>query len=332
MPPFGRVHIEGTGQQIFVDELRRFAQGAADRRVAAVAERVAAPLRLTVRGRRGVGSSTVARALGRWFTVVDSDADLDVYVIAEVVKPEDSSDGSVLVVANKADLTGFGGDGPIAAASARCAEFSELLGVPVLPMSGLLAVAAFDDLGATGWAALRALAAEPVDCLVGSFDGFLSAQLPVPVAVRRQLVARLDLFGIALAVAALRQGSGPAQVRALWRRISGVDDVVDRLVAAGAQVRYQRVLDAVAELDALAVSDPAISAFLTCDDTVIARMAAALDIARACGLHPGPTAALRRAVHWQRYSRSAPSALHRACGADIARGALRLWSAGQELR
>lgn len=293
----------------------RFAQQTADQRVVAVAERVAAPLRVAVGGRRGVGRDTVARALGRWFTVVETGADLEVLVIAESVKPEESASGAQLVVLNKADLTGFGGDGPIAAASARCREFSELLGVPVLPMSGLLAVAAFDDPGATRWTALRALAAEPV-----------------PVAMPRELLAGVDLFGIALGVAALRRGGGPAQVRAIWRRVSGVDEVVDRLVAAGAPARYRRALDAVTELEALAVLDPAIDAFLSSDDTVIARMTLALAVAQACGPEAGPAEPLPRARHWQRYSRSAPSGLHRACGADIARGALRLWSAGQEAR
>lgn len=292
----------------------------------AVAERVAAPLRVAVHGRPGAGSSTVARALSRWFTVVERDAELDLQVIVEVVKPEDSP-GAHLVILNKADLAGFGGDGPMAAARARCPEFSRLLGAPVVPMSGLLAAAASGGVDARCWAALRVLAAEP-DCL----DGFLAAEVPVGLQVRRQLMVTVDLFGIALAVAALRQGSGPAQVRALWRRVSGVDDVVERLVAAGAQARYRRVLDAVAELEAMAIGNPAIGSFLAGDDVVIARMAAALDAARADGLEPGPSGPLQRAVHWQRYSRCAPNGLHRACGADIARGALRLWSAGQEAR
>jgi hypothetical protein len=42
----------------------------------------------------------------------------------------------------------------------------------------------------------------------------------------------------------------------------------------------------------------------------------------------GDTAAahLRRAVHWQRYRRGPVAATHRACGADIVRGSLRLWT------
>lgn len=291
----------------------RFAQRAADQRFVGIAERACAPLRVSVHGRPGVGRGTVARVLRRWFCVVESGADLDVHVLAEVVKPEDAgANGAAVVVLNKSDLTTMRGEGPMAAAGTRCSEFSELLGVPVLPMSGLLAVAALDGLEPASWAMLRALAAEPA-----------------PAAIPRELVAGVDLFGIALAITALRQGDGPARVRALWRRVSGVDEVVGRLVAVGAPARYRQVLDAVAELEALAVSDPSVAAFLVSDDTVIARMTAALDAVRACGLQPGPSAPLRRAQHWQRYRRSASSSLHRACGADIARGALRLWSAGQ---
>ena len=95
-----RAGYEGTeGTQIFVDELARFAAGHADARVTAIAERVAAPLRVAVRGRRGVGRSTVARALDRagiasGITVQPGghrrqDVDVVVYVTAEVVKPED---------------------------------------------------------------------------------------------------------------------------------------------------------------------------------------------------------------------------------------------------
>jgi hypothetical protein len=211
----------------------------------------------------------------------------------------------------------------------------------MLPMSGLLAVAAL-DLDATCVAALTELAAHPggLAWLDGSFDGFLTAQLPVPVAARRRLLEVLDLFGIAVGIAALRQGGGAARLRAVLRRISGVDAVIDRLVAGGAQVRYRRVLDAVRELEALAVSEAVseavsgavsgagaqIHAFLSSDDTVVARMAAATEAARVGGLEPGPTSALPRAVHWQRYGRTAPSGLHRACAVDITRGSLRLWS------
>jgi hypothetical protein len=120
--------------------------------------------------------------------------------------------------------------------------------------------------------------------------------------------------------------------------MSGVDAVLNKIAVFGAKARYQRVLVAVAELEALAVSRDeiadSISGFLSRDNTVVARMAAAVDLAEAAGLDVDPVeldrddaaAHLPRAVRWRRYSRGPVSDLHRACGVDIARGSLRLWS------
>lgn len=351
--------MRGQGHQSFVDELARFAAGHVDPRLTAIAQRSAAPLRVVVRGRRGVGCRTVRRALdgaGRAAGIAvdgpatERDVDAVVYVITEVVKPEDTqaiatAGRPVLAVLNKADLAGSlsgrGGDGPIAAARARCTELSALIGAPMEPMTGLLAVAALDDLDSAQWTALSALAAHPgTACFDGSFAAFLTADAPVPTEVRQRLLDTLDLFGTALAVAAFRQGRTPAQVLTLLHRMSGVDAVLTKLGALGAEARYQRVLDAVAELEALAAGGgrlaERISAFLSRDETVVARMAAAVDLAEAAGLEPGdplhldthrdPSAHLPRAARWQRYSRASASELHRACGADIARGSLRLWS------
>jgi hypothetical protein len=356
--------MKGQGHLIFVDELARFASEHADARVTAIAERAAAPLRVAVRGRPGVGRSTVARALDRAGSASgiavsppecagDRDVDVIVYVTAEVIKPEDAdaiaaAGRPVLAVLNKADLAGSLssriGDGPITAARTRCANLSALAGVPVEPMIGLLAVAALDGLDSTLWTALEELAAHPGGAvsLDGSFDGFVAADNPVPAAVRLHLLDTLDLFGTALGIAAIRQGRTAAQVRVLLRRLSGLDAVIKKLSAVGAEARYQRVLDAVMELEALAVShneigeeiSERISGFLCRDDTVVARMAAAVDLAEAAGMKVGPVftdrddpaAHLPRAARWQRYSRGSVSDLHRACGADIARGSLRLWS------
>ncbi|MDD4866877.1 MAG: hypothetical protein PHQ28_07100 [Mycobacterium sp.] len=355
--------MTGQGHPIFADELARFAAGRAEPRLTALAARTAAPLRVDVRGRRGVGRGTVARALARagstsGIAVVtppagpagpDADAmvaDVLVYVIAEVVKPEDADAVAaarrpVLAVLNKADLAGSlsgrTGDGPMAAARARRADLSARLGVPVEPMIGLLAVAALDDLDPGLWAALVMLADRPANLFDGSFAGFLADDNPVSAGVRLRLLDTFDLFGTALAVAAIRQGRPAAQVRTLLRRTSCLDAVLDRLSMVGAEERYRRVLQTVAELEALAVTDELIGGFLTRDDTVLARMAAAVDLAEAAGLQDGPVFAdrddpgahLRRALRWQRYSRGRPtpvSDLHRSCGADIARGSLRLWS------
>lgn len=274
----------------------------------------------------------------------DSDVDLVVYVTVEVVKPEDreaiaATRRPVVAVLNKADLAGpLSGAGPIVMAQARCAQFSTLLGVPMESMIGLLAVAALDDLDDTLRAVLRALAAHPdgFDALDRAVAGFLAAALPVPTEVRLRLLDTLDLFGIALGMAAFRPGRPsrtPAQLRTLLRRVSGVDAVIDKVTAAGSEVRYRRLLDAVAELEALAAQAKEIGGpigeFLRDDDTVLARMAAAVDVALAVGLDVGPlddpAAHLPRAVRWHRYSLDNGD-MHRTCGADIARGSLRLWS------
>ncbi|MCV7378264.1 hypothetical protein BST11_18685 [Mycobacterium alsense] len=338
--------------RIFVDELARFAADRADPRLAAVAERAAMPLRVAVCGRRGVGRRTVARALGRAPAIsvtgrpeadvadvadVADLADVAVYVTTEVVKPEDTeaiaaaaaTGCPVLVALNKSDLAMLHRADP----RARCADFAARVGAPVEPMSGLLAVAALDGLDAAAWAALRAVAAAPggATCLDGSADGFLAARLPVPADTRRRLLDGLGVFGTALSVAALQRGGTPARVCALLRRCSGVDAVLKGIAVAGAGARYRRVLRAVAELEALAVRDGTVGDFLARDDTVVARMAAAVELAEAAGLGPldggDPGAHLPRALRWQRYGRGgALGALHRACAADITRGSLRLWS------
>lgn len=224
------------------------------------------------------------------------------------------------------------------AAEKRCAHISALLGVPVEPMMGLLAAAALDELDVF-WADLRALAAhrDGFAALEGSFAGFLAASLPVSFSGRRRLLERLDLFGIALGVAAARQAARPVgtHFRALLYRVSRIEVILGALAGLGASVRYQRVRDAVVALEALAVTDQQVEEFLRRDDTVIARMTAALDFAEASGLGLAPTACpadpaamLARATRWHRYSRGCVNDLHRACGVDIARGSLRVWSRG----
>jgi hypothetical protein len=311
----------GQGCQIFVDELKRFATEVANARCTAIADRLGAPLRVAVSGRRGVGRSTVAHALAcaaemrGTFTVTSADADVDVYVIAEVVKPEDrdaiaAAGRPVVTVLNKADLIA-------ATARIRCVELSPRIGLPIEPVVGLLAAAALDDvLDDTLWTALGVLADRP--------DGHPAA------ADLRRLLDTLDRFGVEQAVAAIRRGATRDQTRAVLRQLSCIDDVVDRIGAVGAQVRYRRMLDAVAELETLAVTDPGVGEFLSRDDTVLARMAAAVDVVEAAGLKvdrcDSAAAYLRRAKGWQRYSRGPVAGLHRACGADIVRGSLRLWS------
>jgi hypothetical protein len=315
--------MSGQRHQLFTDALTRFAASTADERWASIAQRLTAPLRVVVSGRRGVGRSTVSRALARaGIDVVRSQdaADLEIYVIAEVVKPEDSAAVAsarhpVVAVCNKADLA----SGP-----------NDVAGVAVEPMMGLLAAAAAldDRLADSLWPALRALAAEPAD--LSSADSFVAGDHSVPAKIRQRLLDTLDLFGTASAVAAIRQGMPEAGVRALLRRLSRIDVVAASIATAGAEVRYRRILDVVADLETLAVTDRRAADFLSRDHTAIARMAAAVDVVEAAGLHVDgcdtAEAQLRRAVRWQHYARGPVTDVHRACGADIARGSLRLWS------
>ena len=142
--------------------------------------------------------------------------------------------------------------------------------------------------------------------------------------------AAVDDTELPVAVLALGEGADAAKVSEVLRRASQIDRVVEHIEAAGAPVRYRRVRSALTELNSLAVQsgDERLAEFLSTDETVLAVMAAAVDVVEAEGaaVDRGDDAAahLRRAVHWRRYSRGPVDALHRSCGADIARGSLRL--------
>ncbi|TDO10298.1 hypothetical protein EV580_4586 [Mycobacterium sp. BK086] len=277
------------------------------------------PVQVRVGGRPGCGRRTVARALrGAGVAIADASepADLDVYVLTETLKPEDrralaESPRPVVAVLNKADLAGFGGPGPLAAAASHCGRLGDLTGVPFFPLAGLAAVAATDDtvIDDDLVDALRALITDPAD--LGSTDRFAATSHRLPAATRQRLLVRLDLFGIAHGVLALRAGADRAGLMAALRRASAVDGLLAGIDAAAAPVRYQR---------------------LAADEAVDTRMAAAVAVIRAAGLEvddvdddASASAHLRRAITWQRYSRGPVSRLHRSCGADIVRGSLLLW-------
>jgi hypothetical protein len=321
------------GQQIFVDALTRFAERNHSPRFARIIDRIAAPLRVAVLGRDGVGRGTVAAALTASGVAVVSDpatADVHVVVIAEALKPEDrarlvAADRPTVAVLNKADLAGLGDGGPLPRAHRRAAACRSLTGVPTVPMVALLATAALDD---ELTSALRALVTEPAD--LTSTDAFARTGHSVRPELRQRLLATLDRFGIACAVLTLAEGADDATVSTALRRASQVDRVVAHIEAAGAAVRYRRLQSAITELRALAVEsdDERLTEFLSTDQTVLVVMAAAVDVVEAAGVEvdrgDDTAAHVRRAVHWRRYSRGPVSALHRSCGADIARGSLRL--------
>jgi hypothetical protein len=310
--------VSTRGHAIFADQLARFADGVHTTEIAVVARRATRGVTVAVHGRSGVGRGTVARALAAAGVALAPEGDVDVHVVAEVVKPEDraaiaASAGATLVVLNKADL--------LARPRALCARYRELTGVPTVPMAAHLAVAEIDD---AMLAALRAHATAP------------PSHPQAPVA--RWLLDRLDLAGIACAVRALRAGADAGAVRRVLRRASGVDGVVSALAPMIAETGYRRVRSAVNALEGLmATADDdlrgRIAKFLSDDDTVLACMAAAVDVVEASGMTvdrgDDVDAHLRRATQWHRFRSSAVDHVHRSCGSDIMRGSLRLWRRAQ---
>ena len=274
------------------------------------------------------------------------DIDVIVYVTAEVIKPEDAdaiaaARQPLLAVLNKADLAGSlsgrTGDGPIAAARTRCLELSERVGVPVEPMIGLLAVAALDGLDDAAWAALQVLAAHPSGA--ESLDGSIR-RLPggeKPGACRR--------------AAALAGHPGPVRHRAGNRRgPPGQDAGAGPSLAAADQLRGRRRQQGVGR----SAPKCATSGCSTPSRNWRHWPSAATRLASgSAGSSPTTTpwsrgwpprwtwprrpgwtsggATIRPDTCRGRRGGSATAAgpvsdLHRACGADIARGSLRLWS------
>lgn len=330
--------IAVTGEPLthgFGDLVRAFAESVRDDAVTAVATRLRTGATVAVHGRAGVGRSTVARALTAMGVRVTDDrrADVDVFVVAEVVKPEDRaaierSSRPALLVLNKADLSGVAAGGPMAAAHDRCLTLRDLTGLETVPTAAHLATVDLDD---ELLAALRALVTAPAD--LTSIRHFRAQPHPLPAAIRARLVDTLDLFGIAHAVLALRDrpGADAAAVHAALRRRSGVAAVVERLAPLLVRAEHTRITDAVAELERYAIvadaaTADAVTAFLGSDEVVLARMAAAAD---AVGLRVEQTddraAHLRRALHWQQRTRGPLSAAHLRCAHDITRGSLRLY-------
>lgn len=324
------------GQQIFNDALAEFAAQARNPAVTALEARLRTPVRVAVVGRCGVGRGAVAAAIAGAGVTVVADAgcaDIEVRVVAEVLKPEERAalralrDASVatLVVLNKADLTGADGGGPLRSAERRAAAIATTVGLRVVPMVAHLADAHLDD---DEMAALGVLAVSPVD--MTSTDAVVRSQHPLPADLRARLLEKLDRFGIAQSILAVADGqAGPAVVRQL-RACSRIDRVLECLEAVAAPVRYRRLHGALHELRTLAAQsgDDELDAFLTGDEVVIAVMAAAVDVVQASGLDvdrgDDAEAHARRAVRFQAYARGPVEVMHHRCATDIVRGSLRL--------
>lgn len=306
------------GHQLFADELAVLAAQNADPRLSQIAAAITAPLQIAVTGRRGVGRRTMVAALAAAGIPSGIDvhsAELSVHVVAEARKPEDSAalraarSRPVLVVLNKTDLLGRDG----VAASRAAAE----------PMSALFALAGLGGgLDDRLWQALRCLAARPAD--LSSAERFVSGVHPVPQQIRQRLCDTVDVSGIAALLDLARREGTLAQARARLVALSGVEGVLARLQVMGAAAYRRRMTHALTRLEAMAVADSRIDAFLVRDATVAARLGAAV---AAMGLPEEPP--LERARRWQAY-RSAPvGPAARSCATDIVRGSLRVWAAAR---
>jgi hypothetical protein len=294
------------GPTAFAAQLMRFAETVQAPHMSQIITAVRRPVRVAVCGRSGVGRRTVERALRRRgvHVVAEPSAELRLLVIAEVLKGEDravleASELPTVTLLTKADVGG----------SIGCDA--------VVPMSGLLAtVTALDG---ESEAALRRFAEEPPD--LSSVDAFLDAAHPVDRAVRARLLERLDRFGIVTAVRAFAAGAEPADVVELLQQLSNVDAVLARLRAVAAPVRYRRVQHALGELRTMAArtDDQRVWQFLAADATLAALTVTAVDVLESAGWVVG----YDDPVLWSRYAWGPLTALHRACAADVLRGALR---------
>ncbi len=321
---------------VFADDLARFAQRSPVARVGPIVERLRRPTRVATRGRSGVGVRTVASALAaRGMAVTPGGhGDVVVLVIAETLKPEERAslvvDPATLIVLNKADLTASGPGrtmaGPMSEANRRAATLEADTGVPTFAMAGLLAAGADRPLDDELVTALRAMVDTPPE--LSSVDGFTSGAHPVARELRSRLLDRFDRFGVAHAVVALARGADPAVLPQLWRGLSQVDAVVAGVRSGVAAFRYRELRRAVAELRVLAIrsGDDDLAGWLCGEASVMAAMAAAVEVVQAAGLRVdgghAREAHMRRAVQWRRYGRGPINPLHRECAADIVRGSL----------
>lgn len=309
------------------DVMAAWAREEPDPGVAAVERLLRAPVSVAVRGRSGVGRSAVASALGVRVAAPGEAADIDVLVVAEAPTDEDRAcvTGSTVMVLNKADLGGAAAGGPVRAAQMVAAEVEARARVPVVPMVALLAGVRIDD---DDIAALQALVGTPAD--VSSVDAFVSCPHPLAAEVRRDLLDRLDRFGLAHAILAVSAGAAAEEVTARLRALSGTDAVRVAISRSAAEVRYRRCVSAVRRLRAVAAEqgDGRLAALLDGDDVTLAVMTAAVEVVEASGatVDRGDDlgAHTRRALRFHHLSRGPLDALHRRCAEDIMRGSLRL--------
>ncbi|WP_068274655.1 hypothetical protein [Aldersonia kunmingensis] len=220
------------------------------------------PVQVGVAGRYGVGKSRVRAALGLpAASSEDSTLAADVVVHVEVwpVQPDAEStiatlDRASVVVLNKADTID-------ADPQEICAQLAAATGHRVVPMIASLAVAVQrNDIQSAELETLQALAVATDPTLMLSAELFVAAQVPVPAADRRELLARWPMAGIRLAVAGLAANPSldAEGLRDLLLVASGVDGVAAALSARVSEVRTSRgalLIDELQRIAARAIPD-----------------------------------------------------------------------------
>lgn len=180
-------------------------------------------------------------------------------------------------VLSRADETAGGREDALATAERiavryRADERVRALVQTVVPVCGLLGLAAV-ELTQARFAHVEALAGEPPHVLL-SADRFLRGADGVPSDARAVLLDDLGLFGVRLAVGAVRDGRAPdaAALAAVLRAASGLDDVRDlllrRFVARAGALQAQRALRLVETLVARAPVPGADRLARRCDEVV----------------------------------------------------------------
>ncbi|WP_317451337.1 hypothetical protein [Gordonia jinghuaiqii] len=227
----------------------------------AAGRRFLRPLHVQVVGRPGVGRDTMARALRERLSLTAigpgegkhgaADADLWLLVLAGLPRRADHElltslpPDRVVVVLGKADT-----HGEWETATAVASTCSTRLGVPVQPVSQLLACA---DLDPAEFAALTAMAqaGEEMPSMAGRF--LVGRPGSAERLMRQGLLRRIDAFGIETALALIAAGSAAAgDERTLNRALrdaSGVADLSGPIGARVGRVRYWREVEVRAELE-----------------------------------------------------------------------------------
>ncbi|ROZ99108.1 hypothetical protein [Gordonia sp. OPL2] len=237
--------------------------------LAAAAHRYARPLQIAVCGRPGTGRDTVARALRERLSVTAigpgeageeaADADLWLLVLSGLPRRDDHAILATLprdrtiVVLGKADTHGLGDPTHADDIAADCAE---RIGLPVQPVSALLACADLSD-DETDFLRRLAAAGETMPSMSAQFlTG--GADRPETLGdertVRAGLLRRIDQRGIDIALALLAEGdeSTAATVNRELHAESGIHALVPTIRDRVDIVRYWRLVELRTRVELLA--------------------------------------------------------------------------------